>query len=115
RRLAPDLAGFGLSDPFPDGKATIARYADDMVRVLDDFKVDRAAVCGLSLGGYVAFELWRKHRDRIKAFVLISTRAESDKPDGRAKREEMIAELNRDGLEGLARTFFPRLLAPETL
>lgn len=115
RRLAPDLPGFGLSDPFPDGKASIARYAEDMVRVLDEFKVDRAAVCGLSLGGYVAFELWRKHRDRIKAFVLISTRAEADKADGRAKREEMIAELHRDGLKGLAETFFPRLLAPETL
>jgi len=115
RRVAPDLAGFGLSDPFPDSQATIARYADDLVRVLDDQRVDRAVVCGLSLGGYIAFQLWRAHRDRVRAFVLISTRAEADKPDGRAKRNEMIEQLRTDGVRGLAHTFFPRLLAPASL
>lgn len=115
RRLAPDLPGFGLSDPFPDGRATIARYADDLVRVLDEFRVDRAVVWGLSLGGYIAFEIWRKHRDRVRAFVLMSTRAEADKPDAIAKRDEMIADIGANGTGALAETFFPRLLAPATL
>ncbi|MSR06256.1 MAG: alpha/beta fold hydrolase [Gemmatimonadetes bacterium] len=115
RRMAPDLPGFGLSDAFPDGTATIARYADDMVRVLDDQRVDRAVVCGLSLGGYVAFQLWRAHPDRVRAFVLISTRAEGDNPDGRTKRNEMIEQIRTDGVRGLADTFFPRLLAAATV
>ena len=114
-RLAPDLPGFGLSDAFPDGRATIARYADDLVRVLDEFRVERAVVCGLSLGGYVAFELWRNHRDRVRAFVLMSTRAEADPPDAIAKRNEMIADVGTKGLGALVETFFPRLLAPATL
>jgi len=115
RRIAPDLPGFGLSDAYPDGRATTARYADDLVRVLDEFHVDRAVVCGLSLGGYVAFQLWRAHPGRVRAFVLISTRAEADPPEGRAKREEMIAELNTGGVRSLGESFFPRLLAPATL
>lgn len=114
RRIAPDLAGFGLSDPFPEGEATIEAYAGELARMLDALHVERTVICGLSLGGYVALEFWRRHRDRVRAFVLISTRAEADKPDARQKRDEMIAQLRADGLRPLGETFLPRLLAPGT-
>jgi pimeloyl-ACP methyl ester carboxylesterase len=114
QRIVPDLPGFGLSDPLPPGSASIAAYADDLARLLDDRGVERIVLAGLSLGGYVAFEFWRRHRDRVRALVLVSTRAEPDPPEGRAKRDEMIAQIRADGVRILAESFAPRLLAPGT-
>ena len=47
--------------------------------------MDTAVVCGLSMGGYVAFELWRAARPRVAALVLANTRAEPDPPEGRGR------------------------------
>jgi pimeloyl-ACP methyl ester carboxylesterase len=70
------------------------RYADDVVAVLDSIAIDRAAVVGLSMGGYVAFALWRRHRARIRALVLADTRAGADDDAGRERRRQ-LAELAR--------------------
>ncbi|MBI4420852.1 MAG: alpha/beta fold hydrolase [Gemmatimonadetes bacterium] len=114
RRLAPDLRGFGLSDPPPQGW-TLAAYADDLARILDGARVGKAAVCGLSMGGYIALEMWRRHRDRIRALILANTRAEADPPDGRKRRDEMIERVQRDGAAAVVDTMLPRVLAPATL
>src|SRR5207302_1036788 len=59
RRLAPDLRGFGNSEAKPVGdRWSIGSHADDLAALLDEMEIDRAVVCGLSMGGYVAFELW---------------------------------------------------------
>ena len=60
RCIAPDLRGFGNSLIEPP--YTMDRYADDVVELLDTLSVDRAVVCGLSMGGPVAFAIWRRHR-----------------------------------------------------
>ena len=76
--VAPHLPGFGGTEG-PE-VLTMASAADACIRALDDAGVDRAVVCGLSMGGYVAFELWRAARPRIEALVLANTRAEPDAP-----------------------------------
>lgn len=113
RRIAPDLRGMGLSD-VPE-HYSMADYADDLAALLDALRVDRAVVCGLSMGGYVAFEMWRRHRDRFRGLILCNTRAEADSETGRKKREEMIALVERDGPTALAETMIPQLLAPSSL
>src|SRR5690349_15540449 len=95
RCVAPDLAGFGESAPFPAGvAASMDAYAADVVRLLDHLAIDSGVVCGLSMGGYVAFALWRRHRDRVHALVLSDTRAGADDDAGRARRRELV-ELAR--------------------
>jgi len=54
-------------------------------------------VCGLSMGGYVAFELWRTARQRIAGLVLANTRAAADTPDAAAARRELAARLRTEG------------------
>jgi pimeloyl-ACP methyl ester carboxylesterase/acyl-CoA thioesterase FadM len=114
RRIAPDLRGMGQSEG-PDGGYQVTAYADDLAALLDTLHVERAVVCGLSMGGYVAFEMLRRHPGRISALILMSTRATADDADGRAKRDTMIARVRRDGPAFLADDMTPRLLAPMSL
>lgn len=65
RLLVPDLPGFGDSS-VPDDPAaySVDAYADHLAALLDDAGARDAVVCGLSMGGYVALALWRRHRAR---------------------------------------------------
>ncbi len=110
RRIAPDLRGMGLSDA-PETGYTIAEYADDLVALLDALHVDRAIVCGLSMGGYVAFDMLRRHPGRIQGLILANTRAGADDAEGRARRDAMIARVRRDGTGFLGEDMVPKLLA----
>jgi pimeloyl-ACP methyl ester carboxylesterase len=114
RRIAPDLRGLGLSDA-PDGTYSMAQYADDLVAVLDALRAERAVICGLSMGGYIAFEFIRRHPDRVAALILMNSRAEADGPAARDGRDEMIRLVQDDGTNALADLLMPKLLAPESL
>ena len=114
RRIAPDLRGMGTSDGSED-PYDLAVYADDLAALLDALQVDRAVVCGLSMGGYIAFELLRRHRERVEALILMNTRATPDDADGKAQRDVTIARVRRDGPAGLADEMLPKLLAPASL
>jgi 3-oxoadipate enol-lactonase len=107
----------GASQQFTvrDLVVTVDVTGDGPAALLDAVKVDQAVVCGFSMGGYVAFELLRRHRNRIRALVLANTRAGADDADGRASRDAMIARIRRDGPGFLADEMIPRLLAPTSL
>jgi YbgC/YbaW family acyl-CoA thioester hydrolase len=113
KRIAPDLRGCGASSA-PDDGYSMSRYADDLIAVLDALAVDRAVFCGLSLGGYILFELLRRHPQRVWALVLADTRAEPDTPEGRRGRDELIAVARSEGADGVAGRMLPKLLAPAT-
>ena len=100
RCIAPDLRGFGESRVEPP--FTMDRYADDVVALLDKLGIDRAVIGGLSMGGYVAFAIWRRHRDRVRALVLADTRAGADSDDARAARRAQIDLVRSRGAAVLA-------------
>lgn len=114
RRIAPDLRGMGSSDGPPTGYSMVD-YADDLAALLDVLDVERAAVCGLSMGGYVAFEFLRRHRERVRGLMLLNTRADSDSPETKQDRDEMIAAVRRDGVAVLGELLIHRLLAPDSI
>jgi 3-oxoadipate enol-lactonase len=89
--LAVDLPGFGGTELAGD-VMTMTAAAERCIEELDAAGLDRAVVCGLSMGGYVAFELWRRQRTRVMGFVLANTRAEDDTEEGKTRRRE-VAEL----------------------
>jgi pimeloyl-ACP methyl ester carboxylesterase len=110
RRIAPDLRGFGLSDV--PGTFSMPDYADDLAALLDAFHLPQAVVCGLSMGGYVAFELLRRHPQKVRALILANTRAEGDDQQAKQRRDEMIGLVQREGPGALAHLLVPQLLAP---
>ncbi|MGH7731277.1 MAG: alpha/beta fold hydrolase [Candidatus Eiseniibacteriota bacterium] len=113
KRIAPDLRGAGGSTAPADGYS-MARYADDLVAVLDAVGARDAVVCGLSMGGYILFELLRRHADRVKAVILTATRAEADTAEARRGRDELAAVAEREGQDAVAERLLPRLLAAAT-
>lgn len=113
RRVAPDLRGAGASD-VPDTGYSMASYADDLAHLLDQLRIERAVVAGLSMGGYIAFEMVRRHRARVAGLILVDTRADADAPEGRKGRDEMIELARTQGAAAIAERLVPRLLGRST-
>lgn len=114
RCITPDLRGFGESRGRGSKPATMDLYADDVAALLDVLHIPRAVVCGLSMGGYVAFSLWRRHRERIRGLVLMDTRAGNDSEEGKAKRLEMIAMARERGSSAVADAMLPGMVGKST-
>jgi 3-oxoadipate enol-lactonase len=70
-----DLRGHGGS-PAPDGPYTIADLGGDLLALLDDLEVDRADLCGLSLGGMVSMWVAAHAPDRVRGLVVCATSAQ---------------------------------------
>jgi 3-oxoadipate enol-lactonase len=114
RVIAPDLRGFGKSDP-PSGAVTMEQLADDMDAVLDGLGVDEQVIfCGLSMGGYVAWQFWRKYKHRVLAMILCDTRACADSPEIADGRRKLAATTLRDGPEAAAKVMLPKMFARAT-
>jgi pimeloyl-ACP methyl ester carboxylesterase len=96
RLVLPDLRGHGRSET-GSGDATMARQADDLFCVLEALKISKAVFVGVSIGGYILFDFWRRHRDRVAALVLSNTRAEPDTEQGRANRLKSIEDARVRG------------------
>jgi len=94
--VAPDLPGFGMT-PSAGPTMTMARAADHCLQAADAAGLERFVVCGLSMGGYVTFELWRRARDRIAGLVLANTRAGADSPEAAAGRRDLAERLHSEG------------------
>lgn len=94
--VAPHLPGFGGTAPAGD-VMTMGLAAERCVAELDRSGVDRAVVCGLSMGGYVALELWRRIPDRIVGLALANTRSGADSDEGAAGRRTLAERLRGEG------------------
>jgi 3-oxoadipate enol-lactonase len=82
------------------------------VGALDDAGVDTAVVCGLSMGGYVAFELWRMARQRVAGSLLANTRSGADTEQAAEGRRALAARLRAEGNGFLVAEPPPLLAAP---
>lgn len=104
-----DARGFGGSPP-GDGLLTMEKIADDAVALLDHLGVSRAVACGLSMGGYAAFALVRRHPDRLKGLVLADTRPGADSDAARTARAAQADKVRKEGSAALADAVLPKLV-----
>ncbi len=72
-------------------------------------------ICGLSMGGYVAFEFWNRYPERVKALILCDTRAAADNPEGAAIRRAIAGRVLVEGTEAIVDPMVEKLLSPNTL
>jgi pimeloyl-ACP methyl ester carboxylesterase len=120
RLVLPDLRGLGRSG-VGDGAAsaanptTMAKLASDVLRLCDELKIGRAAFVGCSVGGYALFEFCRRCRERVKAVVLMDTRAGVDSDEASAGRLRNAEEILQKGPEWAIEQILPKLLAPVTM
>ncbi len=108
--VAVDFPGFGQSRPL-GGRATMDLFAQAALAVLDALAVKRAAVLGLSMGGYVSFALHARAPDRVAALGLCDTRAGIDTEEGRKGREANAQAVEREGSGVLVERMMSALLS----
>lgn len=109
--LAPDFPGLGTAPAA--APPTVDGVADALAeRIARDVPGAVAAVCGLSLGGYVALALAARHPGRVGALVLADTRAEPDAPEAAQARHRSAAAVRAGGRAAFLDEFVPRLVAP---
>lgn len=114
RGIAPDLRGFGASPEGSDNATRMEDFARDVIALLDRLDIGSAVICGLSMGGYVAFEIWRLFPERVRALILCDTRAGPDSSDAAKARERLARRVEKDGVEIVVETMLPRLVSPTT-
>jgi 3-oxoadipate enol-lactonase len=122
RVIRVDLRGCGESEP-SDGPALMEALAGDVAGVLDALQVERAALVGHSIGGYVALAFFRMYEERVAGLALVASHVAEDAsrnanadPAQRelaAGRDDLAARLERDGtMDAAVDSYLPRYFAP---
>jgi pimeloyl-ACP methyl ester carboxylesterase len=73
----------------------------------------RFALVGLSMGGYVAFEIMRRAGERVTKLALLDTKAELDPPDAVEGRRAALADIEAGRYAEHIESRLPLLLGPE--
>ncbi len=111
RCVVPDLRGFGQST-VTEGTVTMEQFADDLAKLLDALAITEPVVlCGLSMGGYIAWQFARRHADQLRGLILCDTRAVPDSAEAAANRRKLAEDVVRTGPELVANAMLPKLFS----
>ncbi len=94
---------------------TMEDMARDVAALMDELKIDRAVICGLSMGAYVAFEFVQQFPKRVSALVLAGARAPAADEAEKKSREQQAQRVLSEGLHFAVDSILTNLLAPVTL
>jgi 3-oxoadipate enol-lactonase len=103
-----ELAVVAPTLPPAGGGRTLSGWAGAVLGLVEGELVP----VGVSMGGYLAFELWRQAPERISGLVVSDTRAGPETDDGRAGRERTIGLIRERGATGLWEEMEPKLFSP---
>jgi 3-oxoadipate enol-lactonase len=106
RVIRYDCRGHGESD-VPPNPATIDRLGADLVELLDCLNVERAHLCGISLGGFTALWAAAYHRERVGRVVFANTAARLGSAES---WDERIRAVQAGGLAAISETVVGRFL-----
>jgi len=98
--ILPDLRGFGESTTV-DAPYTMDDYASDIASLLDQLGIQKSAVAGHSMGGYVALAFARLYPERVSGLALISSQVPADPPDRKEGRYKSAADVAEKGIGGV--------------
>lgn len=111
RVIAPDLRGFGGTDGVLYS-VSMEQFADDLADLLDALAVEEPVTfCGLSMGGYIAWQFAQRHPARLAKLIVCDSRAAADSPEAAANRLKMADIVLKEGPEPVAWAMMPKLFA----
>src|SRR5271157_1640796 len=113
RVLLPDLRAHGDSE-LGAGPTTMQKLADDLARLCREERIGKAIFVGVSIGGYLLFEFWRRYREQVGALVLANTRAGAETPESKATRLLAADRVLREGTAGFIEEMLSKLLSQTT-
>lgn len=112
--ILPDLRGFGGSSTV-DSFYAMEDFASDIAALLDHLKIQKAAIAGHSMGGYVALAFARLYPDRITGLGLVSSQVLADAPDRKDGRYTSAAEVADKGIASVVATMTPKFTSNKHL
>lgn len=108
--ITPDLRGFGQSTTV-ETQYAMSDMADDLAGLFDHLGIEKVALAGHSMGGYVALAFAKKYPQRVSGLGLISSQAAADSPEGKDRRYQTAADVAQKGVGIVAETMTPKLSA----
>ena len=114
RVITYDIRGYGNS--IVDKKnPTIDLYADDLISFMNAMHIEKAIVCGLSMGGYILLNAVNRYPDKFEALILADTQCIADSSEVKEKRKTTIQQIEDKGLEDFAKAFVGNVFCRESL
>jgi len=108
--LRPDFSDFQW-ETIADLADVIAGQVQRTSDVPSQANPEKWIVCGLSMGGYVAFEFWKRHRELVAGLVLSNTKASADDETAKTNRRLVIERAMAEGSESVTLPMMPKLLS----
>ncbi len=108
-----DVRGLGES-AVGDGQYTMEFYAEDLLTIIKELKLNKPILCTLSMGGYIALRAVEKEQDTFSGLILCDTRSEADDNASKLKRTAIINTINNQGLNSFVEPFVKLCFADET-
>lgn len=112
--ILPDLRGFGESSTV-DSFYTMEDMASDIAALLDHLEIQKTAIVGHSMGGYVALAFARLYPERVTGLGLISSQVLADPPDRRDGRYKSAAEVANQGIASVVEAMAPKFTSDPQL
>jgi pimeloyl-ACP methyl ester carboxylesterase len=112
--IIPDLRGFGEST-IAESSPTIEDYAADITGLLDYLNIQKTAIAGHSMGGYVALAFARLFPERVSGLGLVSSQVLPDPPDRKEGRYKSAADVAENGIASVVAIMTPKFTSDEAL
>ena len=113
RVIAYDIRGHGDSEAGNE-EFSIELFVNDLLHLMDALKIEKASLCGLSMGGYIALNAIENHPERFDSLVLSDTHCIADPPKVKQKRLDTIDSIREFGVEKYVEDSIEHLFAPES-
>lgn len=111
--ISYDVRGHGNSD-VGNVDFSIELFVNDLICLMDILKIDKAVLCGLSMGGYISLNAIANFPERFDALILSDTNCIADSPEAKEKRMTAIGNIRKSGVEKYADESIKNLFAPES-
>ena len=108
RLIAVDIRGFGKSNE-EESPLSIDLFGEDLIAFMDKMKIEKAIICGLSMGGYIALHTQKRFPERFEALVLCDTQCIADTPEVKKNRYKTIDEIESNGVAGFNEGFLKKV------
>ncbi|MES2555291.1 MAG: alpha/beta hydrolase [Bacteroidota bacterium] len=114
RVIACDIRGFGRSKD-EETTLSIDLFGDDLIAFMDKMVIDKAIICGLSMGGYIALNVLKKFPNRFEALVLCDTQCIADSDAVKEKRYQTIEDITANGPQEFNEEFVKSVFHEDSL
>ncbi len=114
RLIAFDIRGFGQSKD-ENTPLSIDLFGNDLVSYMDKLKIEKAVLCGLSMGGYIALNAVKRFSERFEALILCDTQCIADSAEVKENRYNTIEQINLGGPTAFNEKFIKSVFHPDSL